>query len=165
MAKKLIKKLILIIGLYGSNLLERLKRYTEITDGHSANPLFVPNLNPPIATVQGLITAIRALIAQRNVVREQERQLTAQINQADSALTNIFVDKYIPQTQDAILGDESKARALGYGIKNDTETVGIPRDSVPIIEKIDILPNGVHVLHIISNVTGKKGLLKGMPRP
>jgi hypothetical protein len=170
---KLVKELILTANISGLTEVEKINKETAIANAHQANPLLVPGLNPTPASVITLINTQNGYLTQREALREQLKQLTAEIHAGDVNLNNIFVNQWRFQAQTAIGSDESKAKLLGWGIKNidsghTPTSVALGKEivlaSLPVIVKIELNSHLLHILHIHNNITGKRALPKGMLR-
>jgi hypothetical protein len=169
--KKLTKKFILTADLHGKTQDDTLSKETDMVKAQIANPTLVSGLNPTATTVQGQITAITdpntGLIHQRAVLEAQTQALTLQINKGETAIKDIIVSQWMPQTQTALTGTtnaESNAALLLFGVKGQatghaTTTVASTARtaaSAPVIVKIDTGVAGQHTLHIHNNITGKR---------
>jgi hypothetical protein len=171
MAKKVLnKKLILTTDFQGLTLEGKLAKQTNMVKAQLANPTLVAGLSPTAAIVQASITAITdpntGLIHQRALLEAQTQALTLQINKGVTAIKDIIVSQWMPQTQTALTGTAnavSNAALLLFGIKGTITghagaTVGDTAKtaaSAPVIAKIDTDVAGQHTLHIQNNITGK----------
>jgi hypothetical protein len=169
--KVLNKKLILTADFTGLTLEEKLTKQTNMVKAQIANPTIVAGLTPTAAAVQADIVAITdpntGLIHQRAVLEAQTQSLTLQINKGETAIKDIIVSQWMPQTQTALTGTtnaESNAALLLFGVKGSitghaTTTVASTARtaaSAPVIVKIDTGVAGQHTLHIHNNITGKR---------
>ncbi len=170
---KLIKKLILALNLWSLTEAARIKKQLDIANAHTANPALVPGLTPTPASVITMINTQSGYYTLRDSLIEQMKQVTENIHKNGTAINDIFVDQWAPQTQVAIGTDASKAKLLGYGIKGQdtghTPVIAsiekvIVLSSHPVIVKIDVNTHDVHFLHIHNNLTGKRKLPAGMLR-
>ncbi len=180
MAKKVLsRKLILTADFTGLTLEEKLTKQANMAKAQTNNPLLVPGLNPTAAAVEADITAltdpISGLIHERGVIRAQEESLTLAINKAETAIKDIIVSQWMPQTQTALTGTtnaEVNAALLLFGIKGQTSghtpvtvaSLSKTASSAPVIVKIDIDVHGQHILHVHNNITGKIGHPKDVLR-
>jgi hypothetical protein len=170
---KLVKELILTANISELTEVEKLNKETAIANAHAANPTVVPGLTPTPSSVLTLINTQNGYYTQRETLREQLKQVTKLIHTGDENLNNIFVNQWRSQTQTAIGSDESKAKLLGWGIKNidsghtptdATVSKEIVLASLPVIIKIDLNSHLLHILHIRNNITGKRKLPAGILR-
>ncbi len=157
--KKLIKKLIVTVNLDGLTETERIKKMTDMAIAAQNNPTVVPGLSPTPAQVITRIQAETSLMVQRDTMRASQKQLTAQIYQADFDLKNIFTDQWAPLVQQTIGNDVSKAKLLGFGIKgmddgSVDEEVALASNSHPIISHIDVNVHLQQTLHIKNSQSG-----------
>jgi hypothetical protein len=168
---KLKKKLVLTFNYYGLSVPEVTEKQNDVALAHENNPTIVPGLTPAPSVVLNQISALNNLFTQRDMLKAQVKQLTVQIHQDSSDITDIIMDQWRPQAQTAIGDDEGKAVLLGWGIKG-YDTGHVPNDVAaakaettnPYIARIDVNSHEQHMLHIINNTTGKRALPKGMLR-
>lgn len=167
------KKLILSSDLSGKTEAEKANRELELATAHQNNPTLVPGLNPTPSSVISQINAKNALFTQREYLRDQLKQITEDIHIADKAITAIFVDQWASQVKTAIGNDASKAKLLGWGIKNIdsghiTTGVAMAKEIIlashPNISRIDFNVHQQQSIHIVNNITGKRRLPKGILR-
>jgi hypothetical protein len=164
MAKKLIKKLILVLHFYGLPFPKKLQKMVAIKNAHVANPTLVTGLNPTATDVDTDLINAQKLLDKKADLEEQLKANTKLIYEADAKLTDIFVSKWASQTQAAIGMDEDKAKLLGYDIKGQKEVVPPKSDSIPLIASMDISVHGVHTMYCKNNLTGKVALPDGILR-
>ncbi len=162
-AVALVKKLVLTVNLHGLKEQDKLQKMSDMQAAHLANTAWIPGLTPAPSAVGTSITTAKAILTTRNSLREQLKQATEQFHLADKTLTNIFVS-WAAQVQDAISGDTTKAKALGYGEKGQGVKHPINDESAPVIVKIDINVRGEHKLHLANNLTKKRKLPPGIAR-
>lgn len=161
--KKLFKKLIITTNFYGLSESELPIKMTGMATAALNNPWVVPGLYPAPDDVITLIQARQTLLIKRDLLLAEQKKITEQIHQADTNLKNIFTDLWANQLQQAIGGDESKAKLLGFGIKgvdsgHTSDVVGKAADSHPHITRIE---NNVHLqqtLHTFNSESGHNKL-------
>ncbi len=154
--KKLVKKLILALNFRYLTSKSKLQKMTSISAAHDENSGFVPSLSPTTIVVNDKIAVVNELYIQRAVLEEEIQGITKDIQTKESELENIFVDKWMKQTQDAINGDETKAKTLGYDIKgeqaelNKASSTSI-ENSVPLIAGVSFKASLTQEIEIINS--------------
>jgi len=161
--KKLVKKMIIVLLLYGLALEEKLQKMFNIATAHAANAALVTGLTPTPATILTKIAATRTLISNRDALLVQAKSITQEILDNETDLENTFVSEWATQTQNAGI-TEANALLLGYSIKGKKEVVPFPEGSAPLVSTIDINVHGQHTIHIKNNLSGKSGLPPGVLR-
>lgn len=167
------KKVILTANMGGLTEVEKSNKEMQMATSHQTNIALVPGLNPAPTSVISMINAQNALFTERDNLREQMKQITAQIHANDVTITNIFVEQWPSQVKIAIGNDPVKAKLLGWGIKN-FDSGHIPTGTAlakeivlasrPEIIRIDINVHVQQSIHIVNNISGKRRLPKGILR-
>ena len=104
-------------------------------------------------------TTLDSLYATRDSLRQQQKTNTEQIIETQNDLVNSITSLWMPQVQQAIASDATKAKTLGYGIKSEDtghtdNVVAKAADSHPMVNHVDINIHLQHTLHIINSISG-----------
>ncbi|HEX7415427.1 MAG TPA: hypothetical protein VF411_15395 [Bacteroidia bacterium] len=175
--KKLSKKFLLTADFRGLTKEEKLTKETNMTLAQIDNPTLVPGLTPTGLTVQAQIVVLTdpntGLIHQHDVMAGQLYAMTEDIDKKITAIKDIIVSKWMPQTEAALTATpalaliaEKNAKLLLFGVKGvaggaaQTSSVmemGKTAESKPVIARIDTNVKGQHTLHEHNSITGKIG--------
>jgi hypothetical protein len=162
--KKLYKKLILVMNLYGLSFVEKLEKMFGIQKAHTDHPTYVPGLDPTPADVATKIDDAKKLLAEETDLKEKLKANTQKQLDAETELTNIFVSRWIPQTQTADDMTIARAKELGYGIKGEKEVKPPSAESFPLIAEVVTTAHGQHTIFCHDNLTKKIKLPDGILR-
>ncbi len=163
--KKMIKKLIITTNLRNIGETNFIQKTTGIAQAVQNNPTVVPTLTPAATIVLTKIQKLSDLHIQRDNLRNAQKQNTEQIHQEESEIINIITGQWAPQVQQAIAGDESKAKLLGFGIRgldsgHADNSIGKAAVSHPIINHIDTNVHLQQTLYTLNSVSRHNKLPK-----
>jgi hypothetical protein len=153
------KKLIVTANLKGLPEANFVQKITGMVQAAQANPTVVSNLTPTAAVVLTKIQGFQGLLVTRDNLRKQQKQNTELILAAETDITNIITSQWAPQVQQAIAGDASKAKLLGFGVKGEDSghtdnVVTKAAESHPIISRVDMNIHLQHTLHVVNSQSG-----------
>jgi len=163
-AKKLIKKLILVLNLKFLTDLEFVAKIKNMIKLAIDNALVIPDLTPTPAEVKSKADKIDDYIVQRKSLIDQQKTLTEKIQNLIGEVNDNLVDEWMPYVQNTIDGDTELAKALGYGIKGQSEAESLPLTCVPVVTGIDVNVTGHHILSVICGMDKRTALPKGILR-
>ncbi|MHB8262063.1 MAG: hypothetical protein ACYDEC_17525, partial [Bacteroidia bacterium] len=168
------KKFILTADFHGLTLEEKLKKETDMAKAQADNPTLVPGLDPPVLSVDALIAAIMdphtGLIHQRSVLEGQVHALTVDINKKETAIKDIIVSQWMPETQTALTATpalaataEENAVLLLFGVKgvvtgHSGVVMARAAASHPLIKYIDVNIHLQQTLHTVNSLSGHNKL-------
>lgn len=164
MTTRLIKKLILVMSLYGLSFPQIIQKMWGIVNAHKANPTYVPGLDPATTAVETKLTSAQGLFDAQAALVIQMKANTKLLNEAETDLINIFVSHWATQTQTAPDMNEERAVELGYNIKGQTPVVPPSQENVPLISNIIISIHGEHTIFCINSLSGLVKLPDGILR-
>ena len=119
---------------------------------------YVPNLTPTVADADIEVSKLEALHVEKGEIKKAGKANTANIKKQEKVIKKIITYEWMSQTQDAIDGDESKAKDLGYGIKGvdngtSTSTIGKAAKSHAIASTIETDVSSQHTVNVVNNET------------
>jgi len=174
MTQKKLEKAFILTADFPKTEAKKLEKEIAMVKAEVDNPTYVPGINPTIATVQPLITAINdpntGLIVQRNTARATVKTITGKINKAIGDIQNIITRQWMPEAESALKNDPdklTKAKTLGFGVKTQdsghvdvvtAKTKAAATESTPVIVAADINVHGQHTLTIHDSVLKKAKL-------
>jgi len=119
---------------------------------------YVPDISPTVEEADTQVTKLETLHKTKGEIAKAGKANTADIMAQKLVVKKIITYEWMSQAQDALDGDESKAKDLGYGIKgvdNGTSapTTGKAKTSNAIVTKIDTEVSLQHTIHAVNNET------------
>jgi hypothetical protein len=161
--KKLVKKMVLTVGLKGLPENEFTTKTTTMANDAQTNLTLVPDLDPTPAAELAKIANYQSLLAMRESLKNQQLQNTELILAAREEITNDITSDWMPYAQTQVAGDAAQAKVLGYGIKGQSDAGGgLPSEkaaqSHPTITRIDLNVHLQHALHTVNSQSGKNKL-------
>jgi len=123
-----------------------------------SHPTYIPNLKPTVEEADIEVTKLETLQITKGEIAKAGKANTADIKAQIIAVKKIITYEWMSQAQEALNGDESKAKDLGYGIRgidNGTSapTIGKAKSSHAIVTKIETEVSLQHTVHTVNNET------------
>ena len=123
-----------------------------------SHPTYIPTLTPTVADADIEVTTLETLHVTKGEIAKAGKANTADIIAQEKVVRKIINYEWMSQAQEALDGDESKAKDLGFGIKgvdNKTSgsTIGKAKTSNAIVTKIDTEVSLQQTIHAVNNET------------
>ncbi len=162
---KLNKKLIVTTNIKGLSYGKFRSKTKGMVQAQEDNPGVVTGLDPIASVVKGKIQGIDDKVAERKAIEQKKKDLTGEINDGITEVTNIMNDNWGPQVQKAANGDVNFVKLFGFGVKGlddgESEPEVTIENSIPSIINIKSSSHLQQELEAINNITKKVGLPKG----
>ncbi len=123
-----------------------------------SHPTYVLNLTPTVADADIEVAKLEKLYDTKGEIAKAGKANTADIKAQEKVIKKIITYQWMSQAQEALDGDESKAKDLGYGIRgvdNGTSapTIGKAKSSHAIVTKIETEVSLQHTVYAVNNET------------
>ena len=157
--QKLLNKMFILTSnlgkLVSSAFATKAKGYVTAMGSH---PTYVPDLKPTVEEAEIEVTKLETLHTTKGEIAKAGKANTADIKAQVKKVKKIITYEWMSQAQEALNGDESKAKDLGYGIRgidNGTSlpTIGKAKSSYAIVTKIETEVGLQHTIQIVNNET------------
>ena len=124
----------------------------------TSHPTYVPDLKPTVAEADIEVAKLETLHTKKGEIAKAGKANTADIKAQEKKVKKIITYEWMSQAQEALNGDESKAKELGYGVKGldngtSTPTIGKAKSSHAIVTKIETEVGLQHTVHLVNNET------------
>ena len=134
---------------------KKAKGYVTAMGSH---PTYVPGLKPTVEDAEIEVAKLETLQETKGEIAKAGKANTADIKAQVKKVKKIITYEWMSQAQEALNGDESKAKDLGYGIRgidNGTSapTIGKAATSHAIVTKIETEVALQHTVHAVNNET------------
>jgi len=119
---------------------------------------YIPDIKPTVEEADVEVAKLENLQKAKGEIAKAGKANTADIKAQEKVVKKIITYEWMSQAQEALDGDESKAKDLGYGIKgvdNGTSapTIGKAKSSHAIVSTIDTEVSLQHTVHVVNNET------------
>ena len=133
----------------------------------TSHPTYVPDIKPTVEEAEIEVAKLETLHTTKGEIAKAGKANTADIKAQEKVVKKIITYEWMSQAQEALNGDESKAKELGYGIKgvdNGTSapTIGKAKSSHAIVTKIETEVSLQHTVHTVNNETLSQELPDGV---
>jgi hypothetical protein len=161
-SKKLKKKLVVTSLQYGLSESDLITDSNEKTKAMAEYPAIVTTPDPTPAVMLTKIDNVQTNVLKRDLLLQEVKDVTVQINTGLDEIKSIFVDKWAKQIQDAVGEDTGKVKLLKFGIKGIDDGHATPAITVfnshPVIHSINNSTHLQHLLDIVNSETKKTPL-------
>jgi hypothetical protein len=155
--KKLNKKLIVTSNQFGLSESDKIQDSKDKADAMEEFPTIVPGINPTPASVKSTLSGIDTNVSKRKLLLEEAQGITGLINADLEKVSNIFVDKWCKQIQDASGIDANKVKQLKFGVKGIYDGQSAPvvtvENSHPQLNDLVEVSHLKHTVKMVNSTT------------